>query len=552
MEAAESVLSQLTRRLFGQLWAAGRLAAAGWISSDRLRDEIFPRALVARFLAERISDVAPVAKLLPDAATLTPYIEFPLAFAPGGWLRDGHVNGKQYVDALLDTWLMFGAGPTLTKGFVEWVVRAMLRVLHRDGVLAAVAYVIDLQRDGVIRTDVAIEGAWFVLRARRAVADDTAVASLFLDLDDAGERAWLEQRFKSIDANPWPVVRGDLDDDLWAIIERVDDEIANVRTAASYDDWIAGQTFLDNLTTFAKAVFRRLNVADALPFAAALHRFEEVRADAGGLLASVSALSRSGEWPYTPIYGSAVNFEVMGAPDREAIERALEQRAIVPDELQERFWRDERGVAGLAPQWKGFTLALAPIVGRAVFGDKHFATRRRLPFTEEQVRIAADNSNIFVGLDVEDAEIRAMLLALCTAGDHEETRERLHERGVAGERIADAVAVLLSRCAVVEITVMVDAMTQRLASGDRPGALAVVATAIERYPWYADAYDMEAELGGLGGNPVASAADALLLDPMQPKRWRTLADALQTRGHAADAGIARTIGDRLTASVPRP
>ncbi len=537
----ESAFATIGRRLIAQLQAAGRLWAPAGIATERLNAEVLPRALVTGFLG----DVAEL-RLPPDGVTIYNASDWPSPAPPGGRLRDVDISVQQHITSLVAAWTtQAGNAPA----FAKCVARAVLWIARAEGFVPALAYFLDLLRDGLlIHPEVAVEVIRPLLVARRMADDDRAAIDLFLDISIAEPAAWILAPFKNFTESS-TFVRDDLDDDLTSVLDRVASEIDHVRGATSYDEWFAGQALLYHLTRFALHLFERLGCSDALPFIAPLARFEEVRADAGSFMTSARALSKLAAWPYAAVYSSAITYQTFqSTPDEETVRRVVEERAVIPNALLDRFWRNERDPETCPPPWRGFSSTVAPVVGRALFGDDQFWTRRRRPFTPEQIGVLAAGVDLFHGLDLAEADTRAAFLTLCASPRESIPRANLRAKDFTDARIDEIVDTLLQRCHVLEIVTTLQIAEDRARAGNAAGA-AVVGALIENYPWYANAYGRAASYAGSEQDGVAAAVEAIVLDPVNASRWQVLAATFRTAGNTQDAERADRVAARLTAAA---
>lgn len=549
----ESAFAPLGRRLVAQLQAAGRLWASAGISIERLNAEVLPRALVTGFLG----DVAEL-QLAPDAVTIYNAIDWPSAAPPGGNLRDIGVSVSQHITSLVAAWNTQASDP---PAFAKRAARAALWIARAEGFLPALDYFLDLFRDGLlIHPEVAVEVIRPLLIARRMTGDDRAAIDLFLDVSIADPAAWIGQPFKNfIESSTF--MRDDLDDDLTFVLDRVSSEIEHVRGVASYDEWFVGQALLYHLTRFALHLFERLGCSDALPFLAPLARFEEVRADAGSFMTNARALSKIASWPYSALYSSAITYTTFETtPDEETVRRVVEERAVIPNALLERFWRNERDPETCSPPWQGFSSTMAPVVGRALFGDEQFWTRRRRPFTPEQIGVLAAGTDLFHGLDLGgtgagtdgdgNGDVRGSFLTLCASTRSPSPRANLRAKGFSDARIDEILDTLLQRCRAVEIVTMLQIAEDR-ARTDKAAGAAVVQALIENYPWYANAYERAASYAESEHDGVAAAVEAIVLEPAAARRWHDLATAFRTSCKTQDAELSERVAARLIAAGNR-
>lgn len=419
-------------------------------------------------------------------------------------LTDG-TTPPAYVAAVLAAWKMQLDD---VPAFMRVLVRTLLPRIERDGFLPALAYLIDLVRDGVvIHPEALVEVARVLLLARRCAADDGAIAACFERDDPTGG----------------PVLRDDLDDDLYAVIDRTAAEIDRVRAVESFDDWIAGQAFIYALTRFALHLFARLGCADQLPFIAEMDRFEEVRADAGSVLLILRVKRTNEWWPYAATYTSRSTYVGRADEDLAVVQRLLAQRPVVPSALLDRFFRDDRSLDGLGPAWSGVSATLAPVIGRALFGDAQFPTRRRTSFTSEQIRVLTKNVDLFFAIDVQDVAARTALISRCCGTRNAAESDAIRAAGIDDARAAQLVDTLVGRCAALEISTFLEIAEHRTADGDDAGALTVLRQLAENYPWFAAARARIARLA-TGAEALAAAIEAMVLDPTAADSWTASAN----------------------------
>jgi Flp pilus assembly protein TadD len=187
-------------------------------------------------------------------------------------------------------------------------------------------------------------------------------------------------------------------------------------------------------------------------------------------------------------------------------------------------------------------------VGRALFGDDQFWTRRRRPFTPEQIGVLAAGVDLFHGLDLAEADTRAAFLTLCASPRESIPRANLRAKDFTDARIDEIVDTLLQRCHVLEIVTTLQIAEDRARAGNAAGA-AVVGALIENYPWYANAYGRAASYAGSEQDGVAAAVEAIVLDPVNASRWQVLAATFRTAGNTQDAERADRVAARLTAAA---
>jgi hypothetical protein len=585
---ADAALRATMRDLLDQLQMMGQAGCAFRVTKDTFDT---PGAIARTSILGWLGDSGiPLETIDPDIVTIYNTATWPEDAPLAGPLRGAGVTASQHLQSVFLAWNAQLGGDDV---FFTRLLRASLWLMSETDFLHAVTYLIDLQRDGIlISHDVLARIIHFLFDERRRVAEDSDLIAEVVGNVPVGLSAWRQVDFAAHDDSR-AVLRSELDDDLWLLIDRFDLAADRVRESKSYDDWLCGQCFLYNFASAILLVFRTLGYADQLAFISAMAKVDEIRADAGASVRMIRARTGSvRSWPYAADFTSVTAVaKGMARETDDWKSEILTGRVLVPNELVELLTPDaELPTESLPVHWQQLSAKAAPIFGLLLLSDRRFTLRRKASFSREDVFDDAQTAQIFEHYGVHAAETRSLLLdLLCgvidepkgpvpddtsdspldiirlfnarreredieSVGPNQVSRRRLaalREAGLTDEAIQAILEELFFNQCGIELSAHIAQIDQM---PTRDLVIDVLRKAIASYPYFDGMiYELavQLELSGRIDDSLGALRSAIAIRPEEPLRWQSLSVAFQHMGVEGPAITAAAVGRALATRTKR-
>jgi hypothetical protein len=372
------------------------------------------------------------------------------------------------------------------------IARAALWVLKNTGSFcAAISYILDLQISGfVLNRRYATEALVTLFNARRRVMNDDELIGFFLDETTGNSPDWTRIQFKKFNFDQ-PIVRPDIDDDFDLLIDRAESEIERVINAESYDDWLLGQLTLNSLLNTVHSIFDHYSTDNLLHYIARMKRIGEIRADAGGFSKLFKLYIKGIKADFTMAAVAAI---MLSAKTEDWIDRILEDRAVVPAQLEQLLTTKGIDERGLTAGWDRVSILLAPIVAPPLLKFPNFQVFRTVAVEEGQ-----DDS-----VDNRLDEIQSIL----------------------------------------------DQSFEAANRGDKVKALDLTKRLTELYPYFHFGwmeFAIRTDEAGETSLALPSIINAIILEPLEYTRWQSLGVILKRLGSLPSAAVAYVVADALKA-----
>lgn len=394
--------------------------------------------------------------------------------------------------------------PAPDPGLYPVVMRGALFMLSGHGFDAALRYLLDLVKHGCLAgRSTVLQCMLDLCRGRQRVAADARLPALWLGERtlDAGD--WSEAALRTVDPAALPVLRtaGATAEFLAGAIEH---DIAEVRAAGSFDDWMLGTFWLARATEIVRRVLDGLDLLSDPGLVAVGLRIEEISADSSASIVAWRIDARA--FPFAPdfAYARGIAAAVRHAVDDWA-HRILDERVLVPDQLIDLLLPEGCDAVAdvpddaLPPAWRLLSGAVAAVHAEKLSRAPEYRQLRRTSMPDD-------------------------------------VRKRLRRAGEGGmtpmQAEAGAIAAQVSR-----------------ADPAGPAALAILARITGLYPYADDWRHVEAQALFQAGQPDAAwhaLVDAILIDPSRARSWalaaKILAGAGDEEGAARLTGFAASLG----------
>jgi hypothetical protein len=139
--------SVLATNLFEAVKAYGRFALAFHVDDDAFPEEAWDRIQLTKAILELLEQKAGLVFDENEIPLCYNTLNWPITAPPGGYSgRNEPVRPTQIIDSLVTNWGM----ERQLDSAVTRLMRAALGVCHRQGLPAAIRYLVDLQRHGFV------------------------------------------------------------------------------------------------------------------------------------------------------------------------------------------------------------------------------------------------------------------------------------------------------------------------------------------------------------------------------------------------------------------
>jgi tetratricopeptide (TPR) repeat protein len=433
MDLRGSPILHIAQSLFGQMRAFGILANHSQRPFEVLKSEILRRVGFLRVLVGVLEHLDPEASrelIASGDPVIYNTVEWPPAAQPAGsFERAGNISLEQHLTSWYLSWeLQSDEHPQ--SAMVLKVVRAALWLVNgQGGIDAAIQYIMDLQAKGLILNRmVAIQAMILLLRARRSVQRDSDLAGFFFENVPTNASEWARVQFKEGDFAA-AAVRPDLIDDLSILLGRAEKEVDQVLKAKSYDSWLVGQLALHPVLSVVVSTIHEFEAQHELQFVSKVTRLEEIRADAGAFgrlfrmwCGKIVSFKYKSDFTMSEVVCSSLSTKVEDWKDR-----ILDERAVIPDHLQQLV--TERGIAtaDLPNGWERISAMLVPIAGPMLFEDDFYVLARTELFQPDQMQNAPSLAAFLRSIDAfENSEVKqAIIQLICKQFPAKETQPTL-------------------------------------------------------------------------------------------------------------------------------
>jgi hypothetical protein len=562
----------IAKALLAQVKAFGQFAAEHHPEEDLFNKELLPRFAFARSYFQFLEGTVE----LQFEQGEEPYVA-----TTAGWPTDTYIAGyvgpesqvlpSHVVLSHTVAWHNHWENKRRSGFSAGRLFRAGLWTLVNSGLTDALTLIFDLEKAGyIINPSDALEATQLLIQAyTRAITDAEAVTESFVTVPKSTSE-WMTAKMAQF-PDEAPMCRALPEDIVDFLIEAGTTAADDVRRSTSYDEWILGQHYLGELLSQINRLLRQYVHASGPGIKAILDQFEEIVADAWPITQDYSRSKGHVGNPYAPVFPRLAGALMMlkYKDQQEWKQRALFERCLVPFEMKENVL--EGSSEPLPKQWQGISKVLAPIYNVVALNAPCLRPWRVRSFPVEAIcrsqitrRLFADEEIVDVrmqdaicrkiaGDDVEFQYAMSSLHISQASGSPEDARSG-HSNLIDGkvydwlsankERVEKIVMYCEDELISDEITTAMQMGRIHEGNGNYSLQIHTLSPIAELYPTY-DGVHFELAIAHDRVNEVDSALDhiisAIVLNPTEPHRWRSLAAILNHNNHTKESHIAYII-----------
>jgi hypothetical protein len=416
-----------------------------------------------------------------------------------------------------------------TNSLEQRLLKCSLWYLDNTDLKHTLEYLFDLHYAGFTGYDELLDVAAVLLSGRCQAGSDQELITRTLGRPTAEVTNWYELKPQigwidvgSIDAEGKVI--------LSSLFQRASQQVERVRTAEDLDEWIIGQAYVGGLLRVVKKLVNLFIDKPPLPWRAQLSQWEEIQADALGMMAT----ARAGYNVLSPKMRVA-NAGIIGQVFRSKVgdgwhERFYRERLLVPAQLRQQLIFGED--LPMPAEWEH--LSWRVIHPWAIGIEKRelpFAIRVNPPSADEVMDLAAVQQ-VMQPAGISEPTQQHQVLTRYLSGQDDEFTSILREVLPSDE------GELSKKLLLADF----DMLQQLDLEGRYADATQRARLMIERYPYLAPAYQELAIALDRQGSPelaVDQLLAAIVLAPRDPFPWQSLGVVLDRLESGNEANFAK-------------
>jgi tetratricopeptide (TPR) repeat protein len=519
-------MARLAGYFFRELQAFGALTSPGHPKEETVAKYISARSGFIHSFLQTLEMTCHL-RFAPDA-------KIPFCYNTGEWNKAGPIAGyssdaPSVLPSEVAASLTLNAMVRANGSLRHRLLKCGLWYLAENDLGKAIKYLFDLYMAGFTGYDDLFDVTAMILSGRSQAGSDQAFLLRVIGRLPEEVTDWI-----GLDLQPDLTGDNPPDADVKRVLsdlfEEASGDLERVRNAADLDQWIVGQALLGGLLHVVRRLINELIGKPPLPWRARLSQWEEIAADALGMMrvarAGIDALSPRIRMANARNVGEIIRAQV-GDGWRE---RFHQERLLVPAQLREQF--DAGTDFLMPPEWDHLSW-------RVIFPWTIGVEDRELPPAARVTPLSAD----------ELMDHAAARQVMATAGVSAPAQQRVVLSRYLNDGGSDRLMLALRQALPSDegtlyrelLLADFDALSRLSDEGRYADAADRAARTIARYPWLGPAYQELAIALDRQGDPE-HAVDPLLasivLAPRSPFPWRSLAVVLNRMGGAGEARFA--------------
>lgn len=548
-----------------QIRAYGRFCSQNADKRDEIDSEMVERVAFARSYFKILEEAGGLSFDTGETPLLYNTVDWDQNCPVSGYPDSSHsVKPSQMINSYVGTWTFQWQSNQKSKSSARRPLKAALWLCHDKGVIPAIDYLFDIFKHGLILFPGEIYKCLvLLLDAYRATGSDDEIAVCFFDEIPSTHEEWLNAEFSSIreigaGVKKRAVKREDLTEILYYLVEFALNEIEVMRKSHNYDEWITALWLINHTIEIVQQVIQEYIKEKSVSLKAVDDQLDEIRADSGGFISVVTHSSSPNKLAFFQESAEVVIIMLKAASPDDWKMRVMNERAVVPNELEE-YFLEERFLAGkpLPEGWRMISAELAPIFTNAVLKESEFTIWRSEPYTADEIL-----SNDIAGRILDRHEIFGLPERNAIAKRASEAKRRLNLFGPedpmenwldANDKTITPIIeeINLQMSSKVLLQTLEHAAELKQKSG-LPAAIELLKGFLEKFPGSDFAlYELGIAYDESGDHEAALKCieTAILIRPFEEYRWNSLAIVLKKleewKGSMLASFLSRTIGAQL-------